>query len=176
MLHKHFLPIFVSFSSLCIFIYSTATSWAFPDVAKQPAGMETDLRSFADVTEYLQSDLFRDSGRRCGTRELESGFLPDQRLEKSTTDCTQALTNIQDEYFPTLVYTIPVWWHVIYRSDGVGNIPGSAIDAQMEALNEDFRAMAETMGSNGFDVKIQFESAGITRCQRRPDNVLGGAV
>ncbi|MDQ7047602.1 MAG: zinc metalloprotease [Sulfurovum sp.] len=56
-------------------------------------------------------------------------------------------------------------FHVIYKSNGEGNVSTAAIEAQMEVLNEDFRAFSGTMGSNGFDSKIQFTLTGITRTQ-----------
>ncbi len=124
--------------------------------------VEIDGQKFASLKEYVNSDYFRQSGKRCGTRIMEDAYRYDE-MAKSVNDCTTALTRIQNEYWPSVVYTIPVWWHVIYKSNGIGNISNATIEAQMQVLNEDFRAMSGTMGSNGFDVKIQFELAGITR-------------
>ncbi|GAB4341879.1 MAG: hypothetical protein Kow0089_16540 [Desulfobulbaceae bacterium] len=121
-----------------------------------------DGQRFADMGEYVTSDYFRRNGMRCGTRTPE--ILPDDRAARSVKDCTLAMTKIQSEYWLCdAVYTIPVWFHVIYRSDGEGNIPASAINAQLNVLNQDFRAKANTPGADGFDTRIQFTLAGITR-------------
>ncbi len=119
--------------------------------------------SFDGLEEYVQSDYFRETGKRCGTRRAEG--VQQQKLEKSQSDCTISLTSIKDEYWSAVVYTVPVWWHVIYRSDGEGNISDATIEAQMDVLNDDYRAKAGTLGSQGYDTKIQFELAGITRTQ-----------
>ncbi len=129
---------------------------------RDDGGVEVNGQNFASLDEYVNSDYFRKKEKRCGVRIMGDTAQFD-KMEKSYADCTRSLTQIQNEYWPSVVYTIPVWWHVIYRSDGVGNIPTSIIEAQMQVLNEDFGALAGSMGSNGFDVKIQFELAGITR-------------
>ncbi len=120
-----------------------------------------DGQRFAGMEEYLQSDYFRENGKRCGVRKAEVAL--DEALAESTSHCTYFLTSIQDEYQPSQVYTLPVWWHVITDSNGQGYVSDSAIRAQMEVLNEDYRATQGTMGETGFDISIQFELAGITR-------------
>jgi hypothetical protein len=128
---------------------------------RESGEVQADGQRFADMKEYLQSDYFRQNGKRCGVRTREG--VQDGRLAKSTADCTSYLTSIKNEYWPELAFTLPVWWHVISDSNGQGNVTDAAIVAQMAVLNEDYRAKAGTMGSNGFDVNIQFELAGITR-------------
>lgn len=114
------------------------------------------------MNEYVLSDYFRENGLRCGTKRPD---IPvDQQQARSVDDCSLQLTRIQNEYWLSGVYiSVPIWIHVIYRSDGVGNISDSAINAQVNALNEDFRAISGTLGSQGFDTKIKFTLAGITR-------------
>jgi len=122
------------------------------------------IHRFADMGEYVMSDYFRENGMRCGTVRPQAR-LDDQKA-RSVNDCTMSLTSIQDEYWPCdVIYTIPVWFHVIYRSDGLGNVPDAAIHAQLTVLNEDFLALSGTMGSQGFDTRIRFVLAGITRTQ-----------
>lgn len=123
--------------------------------------IRVDGVEYSSMKEYVESDYFRENGKRCGTRKLQG--IGGSQGEKSLAHCTQSLTSIQAEYWPSRVYQIPVWWHVIHRSDGVGNVSDSAIESQMAALNEDYRAKAGTKGANGYDVRIQFILAGIDR-------------
>ena len=69
----------------------------------------------------------------------------------STADCTSSSTSIEDEYAPLAsgAYVIPVYWHVIYTSAGVGNVTEQNILDQMDVLNEDFAAV--------FDTTIEFD-------------------
>lgn len=124
---------------------------------------------FADMPSYFSSDYFRTEGRRCGFDDAQiarqrSGELTKPDSLRSPGDCTAALTRIMQVYSPTdITYIIPVWFHVIYDSAGTGNISDEAIDSQMQVLNEDFQAIAGTLGAQGTNTRIQFELKGITR-------------
>lgn len=138
--------------------FTQANDFAIGDAGDIRAGSE----KFSSMKEYIESDYFKENGMRCGTRKTDG--VADNTLAKSTDHCTSSLTILQNEYWPTtLYYTIPVWWHVISSSSGTGDISESRIIAQIQVLNDDYRAIANTMGSNGFDVRIQFELEGITR-------------
>ncbi len=138
--------------------FTQANEFAIGEAGDVKAGGVT----FSSISDYVESDYFKEKGMRCGTKPPEG--VEDETLAKSTAHCTATLTSLQGEYWPTtLYYSIPVWWHVIYSSSGAGNISEARINAQIEVLNEDYRAIANTMGSNSFDVKIQFELKGITR-------------
>ncbi len=127
---------------------------------------------FQSMTEYFLSDHFRGTNKRCklvdahdhGVEGPKHGDVIDT-TSGSPADCSLSCTTIKSEYWPAGTYTIPIVFHVIYKSDGTGNIPDSRIINQVAVLNEDYRAMAGTLGANGYDVKIQFELAGITRTQ-----------
>jgi hypothetical protein len=123
--------------------------------------------TFVDMKAYVSSQTFRDVGGRCGfdaaqgRRAARPGF---KAQAKSSSDCARAMTQIQNEYWPSgVTYTIPVWFHVISKADGTGNISDQRIYDQMTVLNEDFGAIANTLGENGFNTGIQFELAGIDR-------------
>lgn len=119
---------------------------------------------FTGMGDYAASDYFREQGRRCGTRKPSAAM--DMLAARSVDDCTLSLTRIQEEYrLSGIELTIPVWFHVLYNSQGTGNISDEAVNAQMRVLNEDFRALAGSLGGEGFDTKIQFELAGVTRTQ-----------
>ncbi len=123
-----------------------------------------DRLKFKSMSEYFRSDHFRGTGKRC--RDPRATLLKEElnRVKRgSASDCSTNCTTIKGQYWPSGAYTIPIVFHIIHKSDGTGNIPDSRIYNQVDVLNEDFGAIAGSMGANGFDMKIQFELVGITR-------------
>ncbi|MBX2847541.1 MAG: zinc metalloprotease [Acidiferrobacterales bacterium] len=129
--------------------------------------VEIQGRLFSNMQSYLSSDFFREIGGRCAADRMSSERyqMPSDMLARSPADCDYFITKILAEYEPTVLMSIPVWFHVITTSTGEGNITDAEIDAQMEVLNEDFRALSGTLGAagNGIDTKLEFTLAGITR-------------
>lgn len=76
-------------------------------------------------------------------------------------DCSANNTNPDPAYSPANldVVEIQVVFHVIRTNNGGGNVPNSRVLSQIDILNEDFRALTATPGSNGTDSKIQFALA-----------------
>ncbi len=121
--------------------------------------------TFKNKAEYVRSEYYSRNGKRCGTMDrYKDRGLPDEPLG-SQSDCSMIRTSIQNEYYPSVVYTIPLVFHVIYHSNGTGNLTDQQIEDQVQVLNEDYRAMAGTDGSQGFDVMIQFEIESVDRTQ-----------
>ncbi len=119
--------------------------------------------SFNSLSEYFGSKYFKAAGKRCATMhryQRQGGFRFPQG---STSDCSLSRTTIKSEYEPGQVYVIPIVFHVISKTSGTGNISTQRIYDQVEVLNEDYRAMAGTLGSQGNDSMIQFELQDITR-------------
>lgn len=146
---------------LTCFVLAAAQSMEADVEMKKNGSIGVGPNHFDSMLAYVNSAYFKNNGMRCGTRKpIDDGT---DRIERAQADCTFYTTTIQNEYWPAWVYEIPVWWHVIYKSDGVGNISNGAITAQMTVLNEDFRAIKGTMGSQGYDTRVQFKLAGITR-------------
>ncbi|MCP5104238.1 MAG: hypothetical protein GY950_12700 [bacterium] len=114
---------------------------------------------YENMSSYYQSRTFVESGRRCGT------VFDPMMMEAVPSDCSTSQTVIQGEYWPSDVYVIPVVFHVIYKTDGTGNIPDSRLYNQLEVLNEDYRAIAGSLGEPGYDTHVQFDLAGITRTE-----------
>ncbi len=124
--------------------------------------------TFANIADYVASPFFRRNDKRCNS--VEPNFP-----NGLTSDCSSSNTNTAAEYEPSggAVYQIPVVWHVFSHKNGSGNIPDSAILSQMDILNEDFRAIAGSLGASGTDTHIEFvmattdpdgnASSGITR-------------
>lgn len=102
------------------------------------------------VTSTLMSPAeIQAGGHRCGFEAAEQqaralGRIASAPLNEA--DCSSSNTTILGQYNPLTegVYTIPIVWHVIYNSSGVGYVSQSDIEAQMAVLNEDFAAQFET--------------------------------
>jgi len=112
---------------------------------------------YESAGEFQQSNEFREGGHRCGTPSL-SGLFRDLSQDKLAADCSFSSTTIKTEYAPSggAVYTIPVVFHVIQKTDGTGNLANSLLTSQIDILNEDFRALSGTPGAGGTDTKVQF--------------------
>ncbi|MEO8699666.1 MAG: pre-peptidase C-terminal domain-containing protein [Kofleriaceae bacterium] len=108
-----------------------------------------DLR-FASVVEFQQSQDFIEHGRRCASDNTI------QNSRAAATDCSFTSTSIKPEYSPDSVFTIPIVFHVVQKTDGTGNVPEDLIHSQIEILNEDFDALAGTPGAGGTAGKIRF--------------------
>jgi len=128
-----------------------------------------DKVKFKNMSEYFKSDHFRGTNKRCKDLSMKSELTTDPDITQkgkpggTTSDCSSSCTVIKSQYWPSNAYTIPIVFHIIHKVDGTGDIPDSRIINQVTIMNEDYRAMNGTMGSDGYDVKIQFELAGITR-------------
>lgn len=129
--------------------------------AVRPDGVvEVDGHTFHSLSEYVNSDYFRATGRRCGTRPPS----PEALRRMGVTDCNLSQTVIKEEYYPSYVITIPVAFHVITMADGVtGNVDDARLARQIQALNEDFAAMAGTLGEGGANTHVQFVLHSIDR-------------
>ena len=72
-------------------------------------------------------------------------------------NCALYSTTIQPEYEPDAgLHDIPVVFHVIEHSNGMGKIPNALIIEQVRVLNEDFGAEPGTLGGKGIDSGIRF--------------------
>ena len=94
--------------------------------------------------------------------KLPGGTAFERQLAQLTQNAT--LRTADD----TSVYRIPVVFHVIHKGEPIGsgtNISNAVIQAQIRVLNEDYRRLTGTPGSNNDprsdDAKIEFTLAGI---------------
>lgn len=102
---------------------------------------------------FHASAQFRESGARCGSRDP----APVMQLLAAASDCGMSSTTINSSYNDNRTLVIPVVFHVIQKTDGVtGAIAPALIQSQVDILNEDFNAQANTPGAGGTNAKIQF--------------------
>jgi hypothetical protein len=110
-------------------------------------------QAFLSWEEYTSSALFRQLGLRCGT----SPTLALDPLPPS--DCSMSNTTIRPDYDPTTtspLYRIPVVFHVLRSSTGTGDVSDARLQTQIDVLNEDFRALAGSLGEDGNDARVEF--------------------
>lgn len=111
-------------------------------------------RRYPSIEEFQTSPEFLEDGHRCGSVQT---FTPSTfSLSGNPSDCSFNFTSIQSAYQAEVLVEIPVVFHIIQRSNGVGFIPESRILSQIEVLNEDFQALAGTPGEDGIDARIRF--------------------
>jgi len=156
---------FFIFIGLCFFFNNSPKALQFQQNSddqfeiRKDGTVTIDGLTFKSLYDYVNSDYFKKTGKRC----LIKGRYEREQIFASTSDCTLSQTNIQNEYWPSQIYTIQVVFHIIHKIDGTGNISDQRINDQLVVLNEDFRAIFGSLGEQGFDTKIQFSLAGITR-------------
>jgi hypothetical protein len=101
--------------------------------------------------------------RHCIIKKRPPDHVKLNRPLKTAGDCSLSRTTIRNEYWPTQTYTIPVVFHIIHKTDGTGNISDQRIRDQVSVLNQDYGAIVGSLGEQGYNTKIQFKLAGITR-------------
>jgi MYXO-CTERM domain-containing protein len=111
-----------------------------------------DGRVYPDMSAFHASPEFRQGDRRCATPRPD----PAKIMNFAPTDCSFTATSIQSDYTPGAIFTIPVVFHVVQRDTSEGYVPEALIRSQLDVLNEDFRAIPDTLGGPGNDTHIQF--------------------
>lgn len=119
--------------------------------------------AFNNWAEYYASRFFIENGMRCGT-QLSNPYGGGV-LAASASDCSNSNTNPAAAYDPSgaATYTIDVVVHVLQANNGSGAVSDASINSQIQILNQDFNAISGSLGGNGYNAKIQFNLAGVTR-------------
>lgn len=143
-------------SSLVIaaLVLATRVATAAPtDVEYRADGsVRVGTHVFATREAFHHSDFFVESGARCGTPARDPAIME----LVSPSDCGNNSTTINQDYDDSRTLVIPVVFHVIKKTDGTGNIPDALIQSQVDILNEDFNAIANTNGAMGTNARLQF--------------------
>jgi PKD repeat protein len=117
-------------------------------------------RNVADIIAYQMSPEFRDGGRRCATVESEDA---NDTFLRNGADCSFTATSIKDEYSPAAgeEITIQVVFHVVEKDDAAktGHLDPSFLTSQIDILNEDYLALANTPGAGGTNARVKFRLA-----------------
>lgn len=128
---------------------------------RKDGSIRLGAKVFASPEHFYASPDFRDSGRRCGSHDglTSRAQTADPLALAAPSDCTLNSTTINPDYNDPRVFVIQVVFHVIKRTDGVGDIPEALLRSQIDVLNEDFNALAGTRGGEGTNAKLQFALA-----------------
>ena len=118
-------------------------------------------RTFKSWSAYFQSQ--RAEGileHRCGTQAVtpDDANIDGSLASLPPSDCSCSNNNPASQYDPAVgLLRIPCVVHVIRNSSGsLGDIPLERAISGIRILNEDFKALAGTNGSNGNDAQIEF--------------------
>ena len=134
-----------------------------------------------DGVVFESQKAFVDAGRRCITRHAD-----DLELEDIDNDVKKSRglaagkpggggkppggggnpPSEPGRIYPDGSILIPVHFHVVYRSDGVGNIPESSLDAQIAAMDEHFNGLdTPAYRAAASNTSFRFQKASVTRTQ-----------
>lgn len=119
-----------------------------PDDPGHQAAVRADGKVVApDGVVFDSQKAFLDAGRRCSTRHADDLEL--QEIERDVRGNRAANGRAGGggsggdaaRVYANGSITIPVHFHVVHKVDGTGNIPVSALDAQIAAMNEHFTGL-----------------------------------
>jgi hypothetical protein len=94
--------------------------------------------------------------KRCGT----PSHTPSFSVLTTSTDCDSTQTILRPEYGNGGLREFRLVVHVIENADGsAGAVSDALIQSQVDVLNEDFRALAGSLGEAGVDIQFGFALA-----------------
>ncbi|MEO6540214.1 MAG: M43 family zinc metalloprotease, partial [Ferruginibacter sp.] len=143
--------------TLCILMLVVFTQNLYAQLIptlRWPKAPNGKIVCFTDEMEKFRQQV---SGKQNDVPAFENWLFAEQK--KIVT--TESFSRVN-----TIIYSIPVIFHVIHNGEAVGtgrNITKAFIDSQLIQLNNDFRRKANTSGFNnhvnGADIEIQFTAA-----------------
>ncbi|HZI87021.1 MAG TPA: zinc metalloprotease, partial [Pyrinomonadaceae bacterium] len=110
------------------------------------------------------------AGRRCSTRnadDLEIEEIDRKVASHRGNGRASGSGKVEDptRQVPGSI-TISVYFHVVYRADGTGNIPEAWLDNQIDAMNEHFAGQdSPAYRGAAANMSFRFVKAGVTRTQ-----------
>ena len=144
-----------------------------PDDPGWQSAVRADGRVVApDGVVFESHKAFIDAGRRCSTRNVDE--MEVQEIDRQAAEHGRALgrqggggNGGADEaarIYPNGSITINVYFHVVSRTDGTGNVPDAWLNNQINAMNEHYSGLDtpvyRTAASN---TSFRFINAGVTR-------------
>ena len=120
-------------------------------VQQADGSVELNGKVYASTHDWLTSPEFQAAGGRCGT---ERAPLLSPVIAQS--DCTMAITHINQDYNDDRTFVIQVAMHIVSKTDGTGSITDDQVTSQIQILNDDYQAAANSHGAPGTNGKIKF--------------------
>jgi hypothetical protein len=115
--------------------------------------IEVGGHSYASQQAFFQSEEWQQSGGRCGTAEPTLSMIVPPT---GSADCTKSLTVINPAYIDGRTFVVQVVFHLIQKTDGTGNITDDQVKSQIQVLNDDYQAAANSHGAPGHNADIKF--------------------
>jgi PKD repeat protein len=117
--------------------------------------VEVNGKVYASTYAWLTSPEFQAAGGRCGTPapKIPMVLAP---VAHGFPDCSDSATIINPAYNDGRAFVIQVVFHLIQKTDGTGNITDDQVKSQIQVLNDDYQAAANTHGAPGNNAGIKF--------------------
>jgi len=169
---RYFTPLVILVIALALVLTSARTkdvgAQGRPDDPGHQSAVRADGRVVApDGVVFDSHKAFIDAGRRCSTRNADDLEIEeiDRQVDSHRGNGRAAGSGkVEDptRQVPGSI-TISVYFHVVYRADGTGNIPEAWLDNQIDAMNEHF-AGQDTPAYRGAaaNMSFRFVKAGVT--------------
>src|SRR3569832_383016 len=103
---------------------------------------------------FFESQDWLQSGGRCGTKDPASLSLI--APPTGTSDCGANATVINPAYIDGRTFVVQVVFHLVEKTDGTGHITDDQVRSQIQILNEDYQAIANSHGAPGNNAGIKF--------------------
>src|SRR6185503_12500288 len=107
---------------------------------------------------------FVDAGRRCNTRHADD--IEIREIEKDVKSNRGATAGRPGGGGSGGDITIAVYFHVVYKSDGTGNVSDQWLDNQINAMNEHYAGQdTPAYRTAAANMSFRFVKSGVTRTQ-----------
>jgi hypothetical protein len=124
-----------------------------------------------DGTVFESHKSFIDAGRKCNTRHADDMEIEKIDRKLAANRATQgggsgggSTSTDGSRIYSSGSITIPVYFHVVSKADGTGNIPDSRLDAQIAAMNEHYAGQdGPVYRAAAANMSFRFARAGVTR-------------
>jgi hypothetical protein len=142
-----------------------------PENPGEQSAIRADGRVVApDGTVFESHKSFIDAGRKCNTRHADDMEI--EKIDKKLAANRAAQgggsgggsSTDGARIYSAGSITIPVYFHVVSKADGTGNIPDSRLDAQIAAMNEHYAGQdGPVYRGTAANMSFRFTRAGVTR-------------
>ena len=143
-----------------------------PDDPGQQSAVRADGKVVApDGVVFDSHKAFVEAGRRCSTRHVDD--IEMEEIDRQAADNGRALgrqgsgggaADPNARLYSNGSITIPVYFHIVSRSDGTGNIPDAWLDNQINAMNEHYSGLdTPVYRTAAANMSFRFAKAGVTR-------------
>lgn len=174
---RYFPPVVLLVLSLALLLASVPTKDVGAQGRLDDPGHQSALRADGKVVApdgvvFESQKSFVDAGRRCSTRHADD--LEIEEIENDVKGNRGAagrapgggsLVDRARLYGNGTIF-IPVHFHVVYRSDGTGNIPEAWLDNQISAMNEHYTGLdTPAYRTAAANMSFRFVKSSVTRTQ-----------